>query len=258
MAAPWLGAVEPYALRFSAQFRPAPQPQLSSREYTRAYNEVKALGERVSTARTPDQTDLANFYNDNFLVLWERTLRSIAAARVTRIGDSARLFALATMATADAVITAWDSKRHFAFWRPLTAIQQGNADDNPQTVGKPDWQPFINTPPYPDYTSGANTVSAAMTRILARYFRSDKMTFTVSSGNALATVNPRTYHRFSAVEDDIVEVRIYQGIHFRFADTVGRRQGEAVADFVFKHYLQPLDGAGDDDDDDDDEKDGRR
>jgi hypothetical protein len=257
MAAPWLADVEPYALRFPSQFRPGPQPQLSSRQYTRAYNEVKALGERVSATRTPEQTDLANFFNDSFLALWQRTLRSIAAARVTRIGDSARLFALATIATADAIITAWDSKRHFAFWRPLTAIQQGDADGNPRTVGQANWQPFINTPPYPDYTSGANNVSAAMARILARYFRSDKMTFTVSSGNALAIVNPRTYHRFSEVEDDVVDVRIYQGIHFRFADVVGRRQGEAVADFVFKHFLRPIHGRDDDDDDDDDGPDGR-
>jgi hypothetical protein len=193
-------------------------------------------------------------------VLWQRTLRSIAAARVTRIGDSARLFALATMASADAVITAWDSKKHFNFWRPLTAIQQGDADGNPNTVGKADWQPFINTPPYPDYTSGANNVSAAVTRMLARFFHSDKMTFTVTSGNALATVNPRTYHRFSDVEDDVVEVRIYQGIHFRFADVVGRRQGEAVADFVFKHFLRPIHrhDHDDDDDDDDDGHDGHR
>ena len=97
------------------------------------------------------------------------------------IGDNARLLALGTLAIADAVITAWDSKIHFVFWRPITAIQEGDNDGNPPTVGDPTWQPLLNTPHYPDYTSGFNNVAGALTRTLALFFGTDDMTFTVVS-----------------------------------------------------------------------------
>jgi len=269
MAAPWLGAVEPFTKKFAEQFRPGPPPPLTSNRYARDYNEVKGLGARFDTAlttviRTPGQTDLANFYNDNLVALWHRTLQGIVLERGLNLGDSARLFALASIASADAVMTAWDSKKFFNFWRPLTAIQEGNNDGNPRTAGDPAWQPFINTPPYSDYTSGANNLSGSITRVLQLFFRTDRMAFSVRSNNASAVLNPRPYLRFSAVADDMVEVRIYQGIHFRTADVTGRRQGRMVASQAFRHFLRPVhdhdrDDDGDDDDDqgdDDDHGDG--
>jgi len=261
MAAPWLGAVDPFTKKFSEQFRAAPQPPLTSNEYARAYNEVKALGGRVSTTRTtvtrtPEQTDLGYFYADNLVALWHRALRGIALAESLNIGDSARFFALASIASADAVITSWDSKTHYEFWRPITAIQEGDNDGNPQTSGDPDWLPLINTPPYPDYTSGANNLSGSMTRILQRFFKTDRMTFTVTSTFPQAVQKTRIYTRFSDIADDMVEVRIYEGIHFRFADVAGRRQGTRVANQAFKRFLRPLhDNDKDDDDDGDDELD---
>jgi hypothetical protein len=256
MAAPWLGAVEPFTKRFSEQFRPGPPPPLTSNRYARDYNEVKGLGARVATAltevtRTPEQTELAHFYNDNLVALWHRTLRGIALARSLNLGDSARLFALASMASADAVMTSWDSKTHFNLWRPLTAVQEGNNDGNPKTAGDPAWQPFLTTPPYPDYTSGANNLSGSISRVLELFFRTDRMAFSVTSANTSAVLNPRTYRRFSEMADDMVEVRLYQGIHFRIADTVGRRQGRQVANQAFKHFLRPVHDRHHDDDDDD-------
>jgi hypothetical protein len=240
MAAPWLGAVEPFTMKFSEQFRPEPPPALITGEYANAYNEVKSLGSKTSTTRTPEQTDLGYFYADNLLILWERTLRGIATDQITQIGDSARLFALANLAAADAIITAWDSKRFYFFWRPITAIQEGDNDGNPRTAGDPAWMPLIATPPYPDYTSGANNLAAAMTHILSLFFVTDKMTFSITSLYPLAVQKTRTYNRFSDVADDMVEVRIYEGIHFRFADTIARRQGSLVAKEAFHHFLRPL------------------
>jgi len=266
MAAPWLGAVEPFTKKFAEQFRPGPPPPLTSNRYARDFNEVKGLGARFDTAlttvtRTPGQTELANFYNDNLVALWHRTLQGIALERGLNLGDSARLFALASIASADAVMTAWDSKRFFNFWRPLTAIQEGNNDGNPKTAGDPAWQPFINTPPYSDYTSGANNLSGSITRVLQLFFKTDRMAFSVRSNNASAVLNPRPYQRFSDVADDMVEVRIYHGIHFRTADVVGRRQGRLVASQAFRHFLRPVhdhdrdDGDDDDDHGDDDDRD---
>ena len=253
MAAPWLGAVTPFTKKFSEQFRPGPPPPLTSNRYTRDFNEVKALGARFNSARTSDQTDLAHFYDDNLPALWHRTLRGIALARRLGLGDSARLFALASIASADAVMTSWDSKSRFNFWRPLTAIREGNTDGNPATAGDPAWQPMINTPPYPDYTSGANNLSGSMTRVLQLFFRTDRMAFSVTSNNAVAVLNPRLYQRFSDMADDMVEVRIYHGIHFRTADVVGRRQGRLVATQAFRHFLRPVHGHDRDDGDEDDD-----
>jgi hypothetical protein len=250
--APWAGAITPFTLNCPAQYRAAPPPALKSARYRRHYDEVKALGARFNSARTPEQTDLAYFYATNFVVLWNQALRAIANTYVHNIGDSARLFALASLAAADAFITAWDSKYHYLFWRPVTAIQEGDNDGNPQTAGDVDWQPLINTPNYPDYTSGANNITGAYTRALELFFGTDKVHFSLTSSNPLAVQKTRTYERFSDVAKDAVDVRVYHGVHFRFADAAARRQGRQVARWAFTHYLQPVD---DDDQDDEDEKD---
>src|SRR5437773_3183750 len=249
LAAPWMAIVTPFTLTSPAQFRATPPPALPSDRYARDYNEVKALGALSNSTRTPEQTDLAYFWAANYLVLWNQGLRDIANAHVHNIGDSARLFALANMAFADAAITAWDSKTHYLFWRPLTAIQEGDNDGNSQTAGDPTWRPLINTPPYPDYTSGANNVTAAVTSILALFFGTNEMTFSLTTTNPLAIQQTRTYHRFSDVVRDVVNVRIYEGIHFRSADTAARRQGRHVAKWAFKHFLRPVHDRDADDDD---------
>ena len=177
-----------------------------------------------------------SFYSDNFIVQYQRTLRSIADAHISNIGDSGRLFALANMAGADAVITAWDNKTYWNYWRPVTAIHEGDNDGNPRTAGDPTWVPFITTPNYPEYTSGANNLTAAVMRSLELFFGTDVFTFEVTSVPAQQT---RLYQRFSAVMDDVVDARIYQGIHFRSGDEVSRRQGKRSADWATAHLLRP-------------------
>jgi hypothetical protein len=148
---------------------------------------------------------------------------------------------------ADAVITAWDTKKRYVFWRPITAIREGDNDGNPRTAGNPDWQPLVNNPNYPDYTSGANNVTGAVTRMLALFFGTNKVSFSVTTTNPLALQQTRTYDRFSDAAKDVVKARIYEGIHFRFADAAARRQGMCVANWAFEHFLQPVDGLAHDD-----------
>jgi hypothetical protein len=251
-SAPWLGAVQPFTAKYEEQFRALPQPRLTSHEYARDYNEVKRLGcltcnDASVGGRTPEQTDLARFYSDNTVVMIQRTLRSIIDARpgeFSRLGDSARLMALANLASADAVMTAWDSKKFYNFWRPITAIQQilpGDDDGNPQTEADATWVPFVTTPPYPDYTSGANSVVGSIMHTLALFFGNDKLTFTVTSNTAPGV--QKTYTRCSDMAGDLVEVRILQGIHFRFADTAARSAATRVAHQAFHHFLRPRHGA---------------
>jgi len=179
---PWLGAVEPFTMDFNEQFRAGRPPALTSREYARAYNEVKALGGPVGypgVTRTPDQTQIGYFWSGNTIALFEGMIRGLVEAceigaqqryckSLNRLGDSARLFALANLAGADAGIRAWNSKKHYNFWRPITAIQQllpGDNDGNPQTEADATWTSLIATPPYPDYTSGANNLAGSFTTI---------------------------------------------------------------------------------------------
>ena len=241
MAVPFVATLDPYTLTAPTRFRAVPPPALTSERYLRDYNEVKALGSFSSTTRTAAQTDIAYFYSENFLAQWNRALRAIATNHIHRVGDSARLFALANISMADAFITAWDSKKFYFFWRPLTAIREGENDGNPHTAGDPTWQPLINNPNYPDYTSGANNVTGAVTRTLSLYFGRDRFTFDVTSLAPLAVQKTRTYNRFSDAAQDVVDARIYLGIHFRFADTAAREQGTRVADWAFNHFLLPVD-----------------
>ena len=241
MAARWVANVTPFALKSGDQFRAGPPPPLTSHNYTRDYNEVKAMGARFNSSRTDEQTDLALFWASNYVALWNRALRDIAEAQNLNIGDSARLFALVNLAMADAIITAWDSKVAHVFWRPLTAIRLGNDDTNPDTVGDSEWQPLINNPNYPDHTSGANNNSGAATRMLELFFGTNEMSFIVRTTNTAAIQQTRTYGRFSDAAQDVVDARIYEGIHFRFADEDARKQGRHVAQWVFGYFLKPLD-----------------
>lgn len=240
MAVPWLADFDPLTLTGPARFRAVPPPALTSERYTRDYNEVKAFGSFGSTDRTVEQTNIAYFWSENFVAQWNRALRCIAANYVHKTGDSARLFALANLALADALITAWDSKRFYFFWRPLTAIVDGNNDGNPDTTGDGTWQPLINTPNYPDYTSGANNITGAVTRTLALFFRRDDLRFEVTSLAPLAVQKTRTFDRFSEAAQEVVDARVLLGIHFRFADTAARAQGQKVAEWAFNHFLLPI------------------
>ncbi len=240
MVAPWLGKTDPFTLTGPSRFRAAPPPAMTSERYRRDFDEVKAIGSLNSTTRTAAQTDLAHFYNDNFFTQWNRVLRGVANCYISNVGDSARLLALANMATADALITAWDNKLAYPTWRPVTAIHEAASDGNPKTGADLNWRPFLNTPNYPEYASGANNLTAAMTRTMELFFGTDRMTFDVTTLNANAQQKTRTYHRFSDAQRDMVEVRVYQGVHFRFSDTLGRTQGRAVADWTFDRFLRPI------------------
>jgi hypothetical protein len=240
MAVPWMAKFDPFTLTSPARFRAEPPPALTSARYTRDYNEVKNLGSLTSTARSAEQTDLAYFYSGNIPAQWNSALRGVASRYLHRTGDCARLFALANMATADALISSWDSKVQYVFWRPVTAIVEAGHDGNAGTIADAAWQPLINTPNYPDYTSGANNVSGSMTRTLELFFDTDRVTFDVTTTVPLAVRKTRTYRRFSDAADDMVEARMLLGIHFRFADVAARKQGRRVADWTFNHYLLPL------------------
>lgn len=236
---PWLSGVDPVLVESARQFAPPPPPALTSARYTADYDEVKAFGRAdPGSSRTAEQTALARFFSGNGLVQFNGGLRLQVGMRDLDVAESARMFAAASAAVADSVITVWAEKLRAAFWRPVTAIQQGDADGNPATAGDPTWTPLLATPPYPDYPSGYNVVAAATSRVLTHLFGPDidlTLGFTPPGGTTVT----RTFHSDADVTSAVVDARIWLGIHFRFADTAARDIGLAVADYAMRHYFAP-------------------
>jgi hypothetical protein len=237
MAIPWMATARPFTVTHSSQFFAPGPPRITSRRYTRDYNEVKALGRNVGSSRTPEQTAIAVFHSGNTLVLWNQTLRALADQYITNVGDSARLFALVNMAMADAAMTAWQAKIQYNVWRPVTAIQLGDSDGNRSTVDDPTWQSLFAAPNYPDYTSGANSLSGAATEVLRLFFRTDRVNFSMIGPNSTPF-----FTRFSDVAKEVVDARMYMGIHFRFADTAARSSAMRVGRWAYRYFLRSTDG----------------
>jgi hypothetical protein len=257
MASPWGGDVKPLALDSLARCEVDPPPALHSFEYTLNYIEVKLLGSATSPYRTPEQGAVARMFSGNFPGQYNRLLRDIAAgpfagSDLVNLSKRGRLFALTNMAMADAFICSWNAKKRFNFWRPAQAIRRGGEDRNVFTVADPMWTSYFSrnfsapqSPPYPDYTSGANNLTGATTRMLQLILGSDRFLFDIHAlGSAVpleaGDPNPRVYERFSDLANDVVNARIYLGIHFRFADVAARSQGRRAAQYAFEHELEPV------------------
>lgn len=239
---PWVANVKPFTMNSDSQFRVEPPPDLTSDAWEDDYNEVKSIGSRDSTARTAEQTDIGYFWADSGPILWQNALRFISRNYVDSVGDAARMFALADTALADAQIACWDSKYFYNFWRPITAIRLGDQDGNPGTEVDADWQPLINTPNFPEYPSGHASISGAVSHMLRLFFHTDELNFQMTTTNANAAQKTRHFTRFSQAESEVVNARVYVGIHYRHSDRVARVQGLRVADWVFKKFFRLIEG----------------
>jgi hypothetical protein len=243
---PWVGDVEPFLMQSSPQFQsPGPNP-LTSAAYTADFNEVKALGgDGVVTpsARMPTQTHNAIFWQSagGPALLWSGVARNLAEdpAMGLDLADSARLLAMMNLSGADAAINCWNDKYHFDFWRPFQAIRRAGEPEegNPDTLPDPTWTPLFSAP-YPDHTSGHMCLDGAHLRTLQVFFGTDVMHYGVTSSQFGGET--RFFDRFSQPLEEIVEARIWAGLHFRTADVQGRDLGINVANFMIDNYFQPV------------------
>jgi hypothetical protein len=231
----WVRNVTPFALDNSAQFPTNGPPALGSRAYAREYNEVKSLG-AVGSVRTPEQQLLTNLYTANPLVMFNATFRTVTEHKGMGVAEEARFYAMVNMAAADSLIACWVEKERWGFWRPVTAIQNGDADGNDRTVGDPTWTPLVASPPYPDHTSGYNCITGGMMHAAQRFFGHPTMDLSVTN---LANGATKDYTRFSSVYADTIEARILQGLHFRTADEDGARLGRQVANWIARNFFRP-------------------
>jgi hypothetical protein len=239
---PGWGTLKPWTMRFSSQFRRQGPPPLKSERYAASYNTTKALGEKHSRVRTAEQTEIARFWADPSGTAtppghWNVIARDIALLSGLSLEENARLFALLNMALADAAIVAWDMKFTYYSWRPITAIRRASEDSNPGTEPDRDWEPLLDTPPFPDYVSGHSTFSEAAGQMLALFFGTERIAFSARSDSLPGVV--RSFENIFEAVDEAGRSRVYGGIHFEFADQGGIMAGARMASHAFQNKLRP-------------------
>lgn len=249
--APWVGFVRPFLVPNVEMLRTAGPNAVTSEAYAKDFKEVKRLGSLTSTRRTPDQTAASIFWQDNGAAIWNRVFRSLALSHELDIADSARFLAMTNLAAADGSIGCWNDKAHWSFWRPITAIREAGHDGNPETKADADWVPLFDpsvaasglplvTPGFPDHPSGHSCVSSAIVHSMQEFFDTDRVPFTAISNKCLPAPCPsRSYDRLSDALKEIIDARVWSGIHFRTADVQGSVLGEKVADYMEDHYFEP-------------------
>ena len=237
---PDLVANKPFTLTSSAQFRSLPPPPLTSKEYADAYNEVLAFGRTGSQLRNQDQTNYAHWWAEFGEHGWNRIGRITAAQQALSLKQTARMFVLINMYLYDLYLASFESKYYYNTWRPFTAIRNGDADSNTETVADPDWVPEMVTPPWPEYPSAHAAVAAGEAEIVSHVFGTSEIAFTMESVSALPTAKIRTYNNLDSAANDCAESRIMNGFHFRFATEAGKKQGREVAKHIIQNYLRPL------------------
>jgi hypothetical protein len=239
---PWVGGVKPLLIQSSSQFRSVPPPALSSPEWAAQFNEVKDIGRADSATRTVMQTYIAKWWQFAPGLTWNEVARQLIARNNLNAADAARLLALQNMSGADAAINCWNDKYHFDFWRPWNSITTTLDDGNAATTTDPTWTALI-TAPYPEWVSGHNCLDASQVSVLRLFFGDTPGTFSITSVStflAPADQKVRTFDTFSQPLAELIEARIWAGLHYRNADVQGQVLGNNVARYAIAHYFLPV------------------
>jgi hypothetical protein len=240
---PWLAFMRPLMLQSPSQFRVGPPPSLTSHRYTRDLNEIQAYGSATSTVRTAEQTAIAQFWNANATSQTNGMMAGVVSGHGMDAVDAARAFAIANMVDTDAGIACWDSKYHYTFWRPVTAIQHADIDGNPGTTADPAWTPLLVTPNHPEYPAAHGCVTAAESVFLTSILHTSNIQVDIKGnvGGGVPNLDAtRHYATASDLRREIVNARVWAGLHFRNSANVGVWLGKAVARYALDHYFQPI------------------
>lgn len=238
---PHWGKVKPFVLDEVTKFRVPPPPPLGTERYAEDVNYVKAIGGILSTTRTAEQTLIAKFWADFSYTSsppghWNEITREICRQRKPPLANTAKLFALLNVTLADTCITIWDTKYHYNYWRPVTAIQRADEDSNAATTADKTWEPLLRTPPHPEYVSGHSGISGAAAAILEHHFGKENISFEASSDDVKDT--KRRFTSFQTCAEEIAMSRIYGGIHYPAAGEEGLKLGRQIATYVLGHFKE--------------------
>jgi hypothetical protein len=235
--------VKPFAMTTASQFRPDPPISLSSEEWATDYNEIKDYGGKTSSKRSPQQTETARFWLMVGPPAYHPFVRQLVTAKQMSVGDSARFMALATVGLNDALIAVFDAKYHYNFWRPITAIRNGDTDGNDATEREATWQPIDNTPMHPEYPCAHCILSGTIAGVVkATLGMEDIPEIAITSPTA-----PGVTHRFTNMTvfaDEVANARVWAGFHYRFSTRVGTSMGLRIGEYVANNVMQPAQTAG--------------
>ena len=236
--APQWPGVKPFAMTSASQFRPVAPIALASREWGDEYNEIKELGGLASTKRSARQTEDARFWLAVDGRVYYPVLHKLAAERKLDLLDSARLFALTAIARADALIAVFDAKYHYDFWRPVTAIRNGDIDDNTATERDAAWQPIDATPMHPEYPCAHCIAGASLAGVVEAVFGTPE----IPEVSITSPTLPGVTHRWTDVRafaDEVSHARIWAGFHYRFSTRIGQDMGYKIGAHVVGNFMQP-------------------
>jgi hypothetical protein len=243
----WVANLRPFLMTAPDQFGTEGPNALTSAQYTKEYDEVKQLGSLTSARRTADQTEAAIFWQAPPALLWNTLARTLIVDHSVGTADAARLLAQISLAAADGAIACWNDKYRWTFWRPMAAIHEADTDGNPDTIADPSWRPLFDpattttpalvTPPFPDHPSGHGCGTGATIQAFTSFFGTDKIPVSITSSRFPG--KPRTFDRLSLVVKEVIDARVWGGIHFRSADVQGTVIGQKVVHWMDRNYFGP-------------------
>ena len=252
---PWVGNVRPFVLQSLDQFLPDPPPSLRSLEWVDAFNQIKAYGASTGSVRTDEKTLIAKFWSANVIRQYNRVGRDISDARGLGLLDTARLAAMVNVVGADALMSGLHAKYHYLFWRPVTAINgsldptavtndgfgpvPGYGDSSPATVEQAGWRPLLTTPNHPEYPAAHGTITSAMAEVFISFLGTNQIDLDIHgfdpagpAGNLNAV---RHFDTASDLRAEIIDARLWAGLHYHFSSVAGVVLGRNVAKYDLMH-----------------------
>ena len=253
---PWVAGTRPFILHSLDQFLPGPPPPLRSDKWTEAFDQIKAYGAADSSVRTAAQANVAEFWSANVIRQYNQVARDVAAARGLSLLQTARLAAMVNVTGADALMSTWHAKYHYLFWRPVTAIDPsavtadgygpvpGYNDGNPATTEQPGWRPLLTTPNPPEYPGAPGAITSAMAEVFSTFPGTNQTGLDIHgfdpagpAGNLNAV---RHFNTPSDLRREIINARLWAGLHYRFSSVAGVAVGRNVAKYDLRHAFQPI------------------
>jgi hypothetical protein len=239
---PWVAFMKPFMLMNPSQFRVPPPLKLDSAEYATELNELEQYGSSTSASRTADETATAWFWNANAVNQYDQLFRDVATQHAMDLVDAVRLLAMGDMTAADAGIACFDSKYHYLNWRPYTAIRNADIDGNAATTADPSWLPLLSTPNHPEYPAAHGCLTSAVTDVVANALGKQNIGITMwgSGANSSALQVTRQFGTVKQVQDQVIDARVWGGLHFRSSVIAGEQLGNEAAGWILARYFKPV------------------
>jgi hypothetical protein len=237
-AVPHWPARKPWLMASASQFRPGPPPALGSAAWARDYAEVKELGSRASARRSAAQTEIARFWEYSLPAIYHGVVQSVASQPGRDVTRNARLFAVVAQAMDDAMIAVFDAKYRYNFWRPVTAIRNGDIDGNDATERDASWTPFIDVPMHPEYPSAHAILAGSVGAILHAEIGGGG-TVRLSTASPAANGAVRHWATIDEFVKEVAEARVYEGVHYRFSSDIGAAMGRQIGALAVRRLATP-------------------